>query len=306
MTSIDKCVTEEGLGIHAKHHPPFRQLLVHFSKILRAQRDICANINIAFDATRFFNETASLAGEPLNMRLAPELFLSAFRQAAHDIWPVISEELPLLQPDLQKLFERLNDDDWCLSCLAVAVRGDAAALQNAADMAGVEQDILLVAIRMAYAPCIASLRPILAEQPSVVLWRKCFCPICGSDPDIGTLELHPDENDYVVSQSGQSWLHCPQCGQHWRFTRVVCPSCGNQENDKLTRFSLPEIPYEYIYACDACHHYLPCLDLTAVPESDRKPDLLFASLKLVYLDAIAQERGYRPLSPVPWNSFDFA
>lgn len=306
MITTGNRMPKDSLNAHTQSHPPFRDLFVHFGNLLQAQRALHGTLSIPLNDSSAFNESAFPAGEPLAMRLEPKLFLTAFRQAAHEIWPVIGKEFPALQPDFYALSERLDTDDWCLGCLAVAVRGDGTALAAAADVAGVERDILLFAIRTAYSPCITSLRPLLAEQPSVVLWRKCFCPICGSDPDIGTLELHPDEKDYVVSQSGQSWLHCPQCGQHWRFTRVVCPSCGNQENDKLTRFSLPEVPHEYIYACDACGRYLPCLDLTAMPEANRQPDLFFTALTLVHLDAIAQERGYKPLSPVPWVTFGFA
>ena len=305
MVTNSSCLPRAGAIAYAEKHPPFKELLVHFSSLLCAQRDMADRLCDAFTDADLSNDAVALAGEPVAMSLAPALFLSAFRRSAQSIWPLMGKEFPMLQSPLRALEKQIMNDDWCMDCLRAAVRGEAEGLEQAAKTANVPPEVLLTALRAAYGPCISALRPKLAGQSSVVLWRKCFCPICGSDPDIGTLELHPEEGDFVVSTSGQAWLHCPQCEQHWRFTRVLCPACGNKENDKLVRLSLPETPNEHIYACDACRRYLPCLDLTALPDGDGGPDLYFAALKLVHLDAIAQEHGYTPLSPVPWATFGF-
>lgn len=305
MFVTDDCMLQAGLDAYANTHQPLAGVVTHFGRLLCAQRAVSATLPIAMPGAISVEEAVFLAGEPLGARLEPALFPSFFRQAAEALWPFLGEEFPPLREPLGLLAKILEQDSCCMDCLWAVVRGDAEALHRVASQAGVGQDMLLFALRTAYGPCIAALRPQLAELPLVTLWRKCFCPICGSDPDLETLELHPDEKDYVVSQSGEAWLHCPQCHQHWRFTRAVCPSCGNQENDKLTRLSLPDAPYEFLYACDACHKYLPCLDLTAMPENGRSPDLAFAALKMVHLDAIAQKRGYTPLSPAPWTGFGF-
>jgi FdhE protein len=291
---------------YAEQHPAFQELLARFSKLLCAQREMTEQLrDVLQDVDPLSGETLS-AGEPLCMNIRPALLLEAFRRSARTLWPTVVQEFPVLQPAFTKITEKLADDSWCMDCLHASVRGEIERLENAAKQADVAPETLLFALRVAYAPCITALRPRLTDQPSVTLWRKSFCPICGADPDLGTLELHADEGSFVVAKSGQAWLHCPKCEHHWRFTRVLCPSCGNKENDQLHRLHLPEIPHEFVYACDACNHYLPFLDLTALPEGTAEPDLYFAALKLIHLDAVAQEKGYEPLSPAPWTVFGFA
>ena len=160
-----------------------------------------------------------------------------------------------------------------------------------------------MALRAAYGPCIAAQRPALLALAPANLWRNSHCPVCGSDPDLAVLENHPDPSEFLVSKSGELWHHCPVCAHRWRFVRMVCPGCGNQEHERITRFSLPDSPHEHIYACEDCQQYLPCLDTV---ENSAAVDFDLAALGLVHLDAVAQSRGYTPLSPAPWTALGLA
>jgi FdhE protein len=160
-----------------------------------------------------------------------------------------------------------------------------------------------MALRAAYAPCIAAHKSVLTALAPVKLWRKPYCPVCGSDPDLAMLENHPDTSEFLVSKSGEIWHHCPTCTYRWRFVRMVCPGCGNQDHETLNRFSLPGSPREYIYACDKCRQYLPCLDLV---ERADAIDFDLAALNAVHLDAAAQASGYTPISPALWTALGFA
>ena len=233
-------------------------------------------------------------------KLPQAFFVEPFKVAAAKMSRQLGELFSPVGESFNPLQQCLDDDAWITQCLSAVINGDAEALAAAAGSVDLRPEILLFYARAVYSPCVAALRPLLEEHPSVVLWRKRYCPICGSDPDLETLEIHADEADFVVSKSGQAWLHCPQCGLHWRFARAVCPSCGTQENSKLTRYSLPENPQEFIYACDACNHYLPCIDMADSSVSDAVVNMDCASLSLVHLDAMAQSRGYVPLSPAAW------
>lgn len=300
MTVQQSEACDERVDAFVKKHPEFKEFVAPWAKLLMVQQEVMAGLKFPDVQDFAWTEEEFIGGVPLTTKLPAEFFIVSFREAAAKIGSSLADTFPPLAESINRLQKRLEDDAWCVQCLSAVVSGDAAALAAAASSADVSPEIMLFYARAVYSPCAKALRPLLEEHPSVVLWRKRYCPICGSDPDVETLEIHADEADFVVSKSGQAWLHCPQCGLHWRFSRAVCPSCGTQENSKLTRYSLAENSQEFIYACDACNHYLPCIDLadSSVPETLSNMDC--ASLSMVHLDAMAQAKGYEPLSPAAW------
>lgn len=300
MAWQQKTACEERLTGFVENHPEFKGYVARWNNLLALQHE--ARAGLIFPAVQDFSWTEEefIGGVPLVTKLSPEFFVEQFKVSAEKMARPLAQLFPLLGENFNQLQQRLTDDAWIVQCLSAVINGDAEALAAAAGSVDLRPEILLFYARAVYSPCVAALRPLLEEHPSVVLWRKRYCPICGSDPDLETLEIHADEADYVVSKSGQAWLHCPQCGLHWRFSRAVCPSCGTQENSKLTRYSLSENSQEFIYACDACNHYLPCIDMADGAASGAALDMDCASLALVHLDAIAQSRGYEPLSPAAW------
>ena len=297
-------MSEQNEGFCSQRVDAFMEAHSEFADVVQRCRDLLALQKktveqLAFSGEQEFiwTEDDFLSGVPLVTKIDPVFFREPLRQSAAIMSLGLAEIFPSLRSSITRLEQYLKDDGGCDKCLAVVIHGDADAFAAAAIAAGVEQNFLLFYLRAVYSPCVAAIRPKLAQHPSVVLWRKRYCPICGSDPDLETLELHANEADFVVSKSGQAWLHCPQCGLRWRFSRAVCPSCGTQENDKLTRYALSEKPQEFIYACDACNHYLPCMDIAESTDFDVVSNLDCAPLTLMHLDAMAQAKGYEPLSP---------
>lgn len=298
MQQRDAC--DEKVGLFVNKYPEFKEFMARWVKLLVLQQEVQAGLKFPDVQNFAWTEEEFIGGVPLATKLPLQLFAEPFRLSAAKMGSQLAEIFPPLGESIDRLQKRLEDDTWSAQCLAAVVNGDAAALAAAASSVDISAEILLFYVRAVYSPCAKALRPLLEQHPSVVLWRKRYCPVCGSDPDLETLEIHADEADFVVSKSGQAWLHCPQCGLHWRFSRAVCPSCGTQENSKLTRYSLADNPQEFIYACDACNHYLPCIDMAESPAKDSLESMDCASLSMVHLDAMAQARGYEPLSPAAW------
>ncbi|MDP3430358.1 MAG: formate dehydrogenase accessory protein FdhE, partial [Desulfomicrobium sp.] len=291
------------LNILAGRHEPFREIINRFGLLLCRQAELRSHLPLADVSAVTVDEDRFLGGEPLVACMDSELFVPAFKEAALRIWPVMGVLFPALSESLADLGRKLEDQKWIGLCLRAVARGDAEALDQAAARAAVSPEFLLTAVRTAYGPCIAAHKPAMLALAPADLWRKAHCPVCGSDPDMSTLENHPDPSEFLISKSGELWQHCPICAHHWRFARITCSGCGNQDHERMTRFSLPDSPREHIYACEACRQYLPCLDLV---ESSEKLDLDLAALGLVHLDAVAQSRGYTPLSPAPWTALGLA
>ena len=299
--TLDKETVASATGTHLE---PFRDIIDRFGLLLGRQAEARAALQPADLSGMVVEEERFLNGEPLVSFLDPVLFETPFRQAASQVWPVLGVIFPLLAESLAALGKKLEKDGpWTAQCLTAVAHGDGDALEAASARAGVAPDFLLMALRAAYAPCVAVHKEAMTVLVPIELWRKAHCPVCGSDPDLAVLESTSEPSEFLVSKGGEIWHHCPVCTSRWRFMRLACPGCNNQDHETLNRFSVPGAPREYIYACDACGQYLPCLDL--LERADRV-DFDLAALHAIHLDAAAQASGYRPLSPAPWTALGFA
>jgi FdhE protein len=109
------------------------------------------------------------------------------------------------------------------------------------------------------------------------------CPFCGEKPVAAVLRPEGD--------GAKRFLLCSLCFTEWEFRRLLCPSCGEEDKDKLPIYTAEEFPHVRVEACDSCRVYLKAVDLTkngfAVPEVDE--------LASVALDLWAVEHGYTKL-----------
>jgi FdhE protein len=109
------------------------------------------------------------------------------------------------------------------------------------------------------------------------------CPHCEVLPQMAV--LRPEGN------GGKRMLLCSLCHSEWEFRRVFCPSCGEENHEKLPRFSAEGVKAVCVEACDSCGNYLKSVDLTtdglAVPEVDE--------VATAPLDLWAVERGYHKI-----------
>ncbi len=106
------------------------------------------------------------------------------------------------------------------------------------------------------------------------------CPACGARPVAGVLRPEGD--------GGKRGLVCSMCATEWDYRRILCPSCGEENRDKLPVFVAESCPYVRVEACDTCKTYLKSIDLTknglAVPVVDE--------LATVSIGIWAEEQGY--------------
>lgn len=134
----------------------------------------------------------------------------------------------------------------------------------------------------------AALQPLaeyLAYSSSLQLtnYSGPLCPLCSARPQAAVLRPEGD--------GAKRSLICSFCLLEWNFRRVVCPACGEQDKDKLPRYSAPDFPHLRIEACDSCKLYLKSVDLSvnglAIPIVDE--------IAAAPLDLWAGERGYRKI-----------
>jgi len=121
-------------------------------------------------------------------------------------------------------------------------------------------------------------KPPLATTPSV-------CPLCGARPLLGVLRPEGD--------GGKRFLLCSFCLQEWDFRRILCPTCGEEQESKLPVYVAEQFPHIRVEICDTCKFYLRTIDLT----KDGNAVPLVDDLAAVPLSFWAHEHGYARLQP---------
>lgn len=133
-------------------------------------------------------------------------------------------------------------------------------------------------------------------------WKKGYCPVCGFPPSISCLAKASDaQSEFLKGGGGQKYLHCSLCGNNWRVKRHMCPVCENEEPKDLLYFQAEGAVGERVDVCRKCGFYLPCIDLREF-SSDIHLDI--SAVSMVHLDIKAQGKGFKPVTPLPWNTFD--
>jgi len=118
-----------------------------------------------------------------------------------------------------------------------------------------------------------------------VLATPRVCPLCGGRPLFGVLRLEGD--------GGKRCMVCSFCGYEWEFRRILCPTCGEEEEKKLPVYVAEQFPHVRVEVCDTCKFLVRTIDLTkdghAVPVVD--------DLAAIPLTLWAHEHGYSRLQP---------
>jgi FdhE protein len=154
--------------------------------------------------------------------------------------------------------------------------------------AGVDADLLTTLAHWAVRPLLAAYAERLIEIVDNVndgtlagaAWQRGYCPICGAWPLLGELR----------GLELAEFLRCSGCAVAWRWQRLACPYCGNDDYRTLQTLQLEGEQRFRINVCEQCKGYLKVgnafdpLPAALLPLDDT------ASM---HLDVVAIERGYR-------------
>lgn len=110
-------------------------------------------------------------------------------------------------------------------------------------------------------------------------WTEGYCPICSREPKIG--EIREEE--------GRRFLFCTRCGFEWRFRRIKCPFCGNEEQQTLAYFTIDGEEKYRVDVCNECKRYIKIVDFR---ESKEEANLDVEDIATLHLDMLANEEGY--------------
>ena len=111
-------------------------------------------------------------------------------------------------------------------------------------------------------PFAESLATASALPPPVIM--RGSCPLCDGFPQLGILRPEGD--------GARRSLLCSFCCAEWEYRRILCPSCGEEDEKKLCVYAAKEFDYLRVEACESCRSYIITIDLSrngrAVPLVD--------------------------------------
>ncbi len=140
-------------------------------------------------------------------------------------------------------------------------------------------DLLKFFVEESLRPSLEFVTRLYGERITKMGWHEGYCPVCGRMPKIGRL----------VDTEGKRHLFCSQCGFEWRFRRVKCPFCGNEEQQSLSYFTVEGDERYRVDMCDVCKRYIKTIDFRSAGE---EAILDVEDVATIHLDMLAHEEGY--------------
>jgi len=140
-------------------------------------------------------------------------------------------------------------------------------------------DLLKFFVEESLRPSLEFVTDLYGGRIAQIGWNEGYCPVCGRMPKIG----------HLVDKEGKRHLFCSQCGFEWRFRRVKCPFCGNEEQQSLSYFTVEGDERYRVDVCDVCKHYIKTLDFRNAGE---EAILDVEDVATLHLDMLAHEEGY--------------
>ena len=229
-------------------------------------------------------------GRPILDREALVVSRESLKIAAGRLIPAMKKGFPKMAAQMDAIAKAFEDSDAGLADLSAGICSPAAEeLEKLASILEVEPGLLEFVLDQLAKPFIQKTVEGLKPLPENLEWFKGFCPVCGAWPELGFLE----------GQEGRRWLRCSFCGHEWTYSRMACPFCESSDADDIELFFSEDRDSERAELCHKCKKYLVSIDVrNRVHEVVRE----VAALGLVYLDVLAQEKGFSPGAACAWNA----
>jgi len=144
----------------------------------------------------------------------------------------------------------------------------------------ISEDVLVfIALSMAK-PFVETVAEKLQDKVVDDKWLRNYCPVCGSCAQISKLDR----------EDGKRILYCLLCGSRWRYMRLKCSFCGDEQASGMKFLAEEGSPYR-IDLCEKCRRYIKTFNEKSAG-STREIIPAVEDLATMYLDILAEKEGY--------------
>ncbi len=266
--------------------------LPQLAQIFDAFRDLLTEIeDIKSDLPRFSVESDLLdpllrrQGRPLLTKEDFKVSAQALKPASIRLIPLMKKGFPALEEELDVLGRAISeqpDEAYFLPTAGPQDYAESDLFQN------VPGPVLVFSNSILLRPFNRKVGESIDKDQSKE-WHRGYCPICGSWPELS----------FIEEPEGARFLKCSFCGHEWRFSRLQCPFCENEVQDQLEFLYSEDRKNERAELCIACKKYILGIDMR---DLIKKPLKEIASLGMIYLDILAQDKGFVPGAVLLWNN----
>jgi FdhE protein len=270
-----------------KKRPGYKEILNFYQKIREEQEKVKPSLDIKpILFKKEWKDLLSREGFPLLERkdfpIDLETTIRLFRSLCH----IGQEANPHMAEEAKKIEEILNEKRIDLKELLDGGVNESK-IEDITKELKMDKKIFSFLIQESMKPSIEAGVKQLVNELETETWLKGFCPICGSLPYLSLLK----------EETGKRYLLCSFCGYQWRIERLVCPFCGNKEQESLQYFHAEGEEGHRIDVCEKCHQYIKTIDLRKIEAIDP----ILEDLATLHLDILASQKGYKRPIPNPWT-----
>jgi FdhE protein len=271
-------------AVLVKERPSHKEVLEFFKDVVTEQHTILSKVK---NAPLHINEEdikeKFLKGFPLIEKRALTLDIPSASRLFKRLCKIMSRNKKAYS-DAERITQALKNKEIVLLELFkyIDVNGN----EYVADMAkklNVKEDVLAFLVRNSTRPIFEAYAKELEKYVDQERWRRGYCPICGSEPYIAELKNEG-------GSEGARFLVCSSCNFEWRFNRLKCPFCENENHENLRYFYAEKEGKAYrIDVCDSCKKYIKTIDTNELGEEVIP---IIEDAGTLFLDVLAQNEGY--------------
>jgi FdhE protein len=173
----------------------------------------------------------------------------------------------------------LEEDRLDISALLLYIAaGNKHQVISAAQDLHLDPDLVWTLAQNALKPALREWCRQLTPIAKGIPWHKGTCYACGASAILGELQ----ENDQVKH------LRCGSCGADWKYRRLQCMHCGNEDHRKQ-RYLFEEVQGDRmrVEVCDNCGGYLKVISAFTPTPPEMLPIEDLATLQLDYIAALS-------------------
>jgi FdhE protein len=271
-----------------KKRPGYGEILNFYQKVREEQEKIKISLKLEpIHLKKEWKELLAKEGFPMLEKKGFPIDIEASTTLFQSICKVGKEANPYMTEQVRKIEEAIDNKKIDpKELLKAGVKEQK--VEQIANQFGLDKKVLLFLIQSCIRPSIEAGMEQLLNEMDASAWLKGFCPICGSLPYLSLLK----------EEVGKRSLLCSFCGYQWRIERLVCPFCGNKEQESLQYFHAEGEEAHRIDLCDKCHQYIKTIDLRKIEAIDP----ILEDLATLHLDILASQKGYKRPIPNPWTT----
>jgi len=289
---IDK-ITER-IDEITSERPSHKEVLAFLKQVMTEQYKVKPGIDVdPVNIDRGLLEVKNKEGFPLVNRTDLKMDIPSATTLFKGLCETLKQNDKISQ-DIERITRAVDGGELDLVDLFdKAVREDRDYMLHVSDRLALQGGLLFFLAQNSLQPIFEAYADKLKGYVDQEKWWRGYCPICGSKPVIAEL----------VGAERKKFLVCSCCGYEWRFNRIRCPFCENEEPQAFKFFYTENEGKAYrVETCQKCKKYIKTVD-TEELEEEMIPAV--EDMGTLHLDILAKKEGYtREVPPSGLNLED--